>query len=226
MYYSLQFFHRAFPPRNDRRRLIAVGETTIAVKDEILTSSLSSLTSMQSHPTASILLLCGLPGSGKSTTARTISKCFQHSRNRKMNGSEVDKKCIHDIDEHNHQSKNSLYTSRFDKILLIEYDAIVEQELVRRSTQQGTKEFTTLNLADGHCNMNEKDGTRFERENFPTINALKNIQNDKGNEKNKNRIDAVLEGKVFDGERILDCDENQRNKSLGSFDWRNFTFNF
>ncbi|KAL9183778.1 hypothetical protein ACHAXT_004634 [Thalassiosira profunda] len=77
--------------------------------------------------TASVVLLCGLPGCGKSTFAKTLIDLHMRRCNQHTNGNGVGKGDVHG----GQQSYDAPVISRFDKIAHVDYDSITQKELDR-----------------------------------------------------------------------------------------------
>ena len=99
------------------------------------------------RPTASILLLCGLPGGGKSTFAQTLINVHKQCRERIIGSNEGTDKSVIDS-----------CLSRFDKVLLIDYDSIAERELRSQTdcNHHGAHEKVKSNPLDGVALDREK----------------------------------------------------------------------
>jgi tRNA uridine 5-carbamoylmethylation protein Kti12 len=105
----------------------------------------------------SVVLLCGLPGSGKSTVARQL--IASNSR------------CKHEDKE---------VTSLYDKVVLIDYDAIAEEELVRSTTTNGhlhTSNESTSNDQGHTCYNTVFDSTSLDAWRKSRMTALNVLNN-------------------------------------------------
>jgi len=117
---------------------------------------------------ASLLLLCGLPASGKSTFARTIldlhnKRCCQRRVGGSYGHGSEESDC-NDTDDF--PPENVPIVSRFDKIVLIDYDSIAQQELSFCSGKNGKSED-----AGGTYDSNDLEAWRTSR-----VTALDNLK--------------------------------------------------
>lgn len=117
---------------------------------------------------ASVVLVCGLPASGKSTLARTLIDLHkQHCCNKQTNGHEK---------SNNITCKDSHalpIVSRFDRILLINYDSIAQQEMLLLCNDKNNNSSNNELGSSLHPSFDSNELEAWRKSRGTALNTLK-----------------------------------------------------